>query len=143
MSDRIFGTFGVFLAVIYALATLRIEESFLSDAVGPKTFPLGVAAILGLSSLVIALRPDSEPEWPGLGRLVEIFAAVVVMVLYAELLDVAGFIIATALATTYLTWRLGTPPVQSVLVGIATALGIYVIFHLVLGLSLARGPFGF
>ncbi len=65
------------------------------------------------------------------------------MVLYAELLDVAGFIIATALATTYLTWRLGTPPVQSVLVGIATALGIYVIFHLVLGLSLARGPFGF
>lgn len=143
MSDRIFGVFGILLAIGFAFAAFAIEESFLSDAVGPKAFPLIVATVLGLSSAVIALRPDPEPVWPPLGRLVEIGAAVVVMILYAEMLPVAGFVIATFFAATYLAWRLGSGPVESVLVGFGTSVGIYVIFHLVLGLSLARGPFGF
>ncbi|WP_010142422.1 tripartite tricarboxylate transporter TctB family protein [Oceanicola sp. S124] len=143
MSDRIFGAFGLLLALFYAWATLQIEESFLSDEVGPKTFPLVIAVILGLSSAVIALRPDENPVWPPLSRLAEIGAAVVVMILYAEFLPEVGFVIATALAAAYLTWRLGTRPLQSLLVGVCTSVGIYVIFHLVLGLSLARGPLGF
>ncbi|WP_170550403.1 tripartite tricarboxylate transporter TctB family protein [Ruegeria atlantica] len=143
MSDRIFGVVGLLLAIGFAFSALAIEESFLSDAVGPKAFPLIIAAILGLSSIVIALRPDVEPEWPALGRLVEIGAAVVMMILYAELLPVVGFVIATAFAAAYLAWRLGSGPLESVLVGVGTSIGIYVIFHLVLGLSLARGPLGF
>ncbi|MBR9822572.1 MAG: tripartite tricarboxylate transporter TctB family protein [Rhodobacteraceae bacterium] len=143
MSDRIFGAFGLLLALFYAWATLQIQESFLSDEVGPKTFPLVIAFILGLSSIVIALRPDENPVWPPLSRLAEIAAAVVVMILYAQFLPEAGFVIATALAAAYLTWRLGTRPLQSLLVGVCTSVGIYVIFHLVLGLSLARGPLGF
>ena len=72
-----------------------------------------------------------------------IAAAVVVLVLYAEFLPVAGFVFATAVAASYLGWRLGSTPVSAVIAGIGTAGGIYVIFHLVLGLSLARGPLGF
>jgi putative tricarboxylic transport membrane protein len=143
MSDRIFGVVGILLSIGYVFAAFAIEESFLSDAVGPKAFPLIIAAILGLSSLAIVLRPDPEPHWPALGRLVEIAAAIVVMVLYAEMLPVAGFVIATAFAAAYLAWRLGSSVIEAVLVGIGTSVGIYVIFHLVLGLSLARGPFGF
>jgi len=143
MSDRIFGVVGMLLAIGYAFAAFAIEESFLSDAVGPKAFPLIIATILGVSSAVIVLRPDAEPTWPTLGRLVEIVAAVVVLILYAEMLPVAGFIIATAFAAAYLAWRLGSSPLEAVAVGIGTSIGIYVIFHLVLGLSLARGPFGF
>lgn len=143
MSDRIFGVFGILLAIGYVFAALAIEESFLSDAVGPKAFPFIIAAILGLSSLVIALRPDPEPVWPALGNFVEIVAAVVVMALYANLLPEIGFVIATAFAATYLGWRLGSGPVGAVLTGIGTSVGIYTVFHLILGLSLARGPFGF
>lgn len=143
MSDRIFGIFGILLAIGFAVSALYIEESFLSDAVGPKAFPIIVAVVLGLSSAVIALRPDAEPQWPALGRLVEIGAAVVVLILYAELLPVAGFVLATAFAATYLAWRLGSSVIESVLTGIGTSVGIHVIFHLVLGLSLARGPWGF
>lgn len=143
MSDRIFGIFGILLSIGFAIAALQIEESFLSDAVGPKAFPLIVAAILGLSSAVIALRPDAEPQWPALSRLVEIGAAVVVMILYAQLLPVAGFVVATAFAAAYLAWRLGSSLIEAVLTGIGTSVGIYVIFHIVLGLSLARGPWGF
>ena len=143
MSDRIFGVFGLLLAIGFAISAFAIEESFLSDAVGPKAFPLIVAAILGVSSLVIALRPDAEPSWPTLGRFVEIFAAVVVMVLYAELLPVAGFVFSTAFAAAYLSWRLGSSIIGALATGVGASVGIYVIFHLVLGLSLARGPFGF
>ncbi|MBL3702195.1 tripartite tricarboxylate transporter TctB family protein [Sulfitobacter sp. BDSS02] len=143
MSDRIFGIFGLLLAIGFAFAALAIEESFLSDAVGPKAFPLIIAAVLGLSSIVIALRPDAAPEWPTLARLAEIAAAVVVMILYAELLPEVGFVIATFFAAAYLTWRLGSGLLASLATGLGTSLGIYVIFHLVLGLSLARGPLGF
>lgn len=143
MSDRIFGVFGILLAIGFAIAAMAIEESFLSDAVGPKAFPLIIAAVLGISSAVIALRPDAEPEWPPLARLVEIGASVVVMMLYAQLLPVAGFVVATAFAAAYLAWRLGSSAIESVLTGIGTSVGIYVIFHLALGLSLARGPWGF
>lgn len=143
MSDRIFGLVGALLAIGYAFAAMQIEESFLSDVVGPKAFPLIIATVLGISSLVIALRPDASPVWPPLNRLAEIFAAVVVMILYAELLPEIGFIIATAFAAAYLAWRLGSSVLESILVGLGTSVGIYAIFHLVLGLSLARGPFGF
>ncbi|MBY6091496.1 tripartite tricarboxylate transporter TctB family protein [Maritimibacter alkaliphilus] len=143
MSDRIFGVLGLLLAIGFAIAATQIEESFLSDAVGPKAFPLIIATILGVSSAIIAFRPDPEPVWPSLGRLVELLAAVVVMVLYAEFLPVAGFVFATAIAAAYLSWRLGNGPIASVLTGVGISVGIYVIFHLVLGLSLARGPFGF
>ena len=143
MSDRIFGVFGIFLSIFYAWATLQIEESFLSDAVGPKTFPLGIAFVLGISSLIIALKPDADPVWPSLARFAEVIAAAVVMVLYAQLLPEIGFVAATALAATYLTWRLGTQPLASIITGILIAGGIYIVFHLILGLSLARGPWGF
>ncbi|MBS0126760.1 tripartite tricarboxylate transporter TctB family protein [Thetidibacter halocola] len=143
MSDRIFGLFGILLAIGFALSALAIEESFLSDAVGPKAFPLIIAAVLGLSSAVIALRPDPEPHWPALARLAELAAAAVVMILYAQFLPEAGFVAATAVAAGYLAWRLGSKPLEAVLTGIGTSVGIYAIFHLVLGLSLARGPWGF
>ncbi|WP_394154098.1 tripartite tricarboxylate transporter TctB family protein [Loktanella salsilacus] len=143
MTDRIFGVVGLLLAIGFALAAMTIKESFLSDAVGPKAFPLIIAAVFGLSSAVIALRPDESPQWPALSRLVEIFAAAVVMVLYAQLLPAVGFVIATFFASAYLTWRLGSGLVGSLLTGVGTSLGIYVVFHLVLGLSLARGPLGF
>jgi len=143
MSDRIFGAVGLLLAIGFAISAFAIEESFLSDAVGPKAFPLIIATILAIASIAIGLRPDPEPHWPALGRLLEIGAAAVVMVLYAQLLPVLGFVIATAFAAGYLSWRLGSGWLSSVLTGVGTSVGIYVIFHLVLGLSLARGPLGF
>ncbi|MBV0914063.1 tripartite tricarboxylate transporter TctB family protein [Anianabacter salinae] len=143
MSDRIFGAVGLFIAILFAWSATQIQESFLSDAVGPKAFPIIIATILGLASGAIMLRPDPNPTWPALGRLTEILAAIVVMLLYAQLLPELGFVTATALASAYLTWRLGSGPLQSVIIGICTSIGIYTVFHLVLGLSLARGPFGF
>ncbi|MDT8345094.1 MAG: tripartite tricarboxylate transporter TctB family protein [Thermohalobaculum sp.] len=142
MSDRIFGGIGLALAAFFIWGATQIELSFISDPVGPRTFPIIIAALLGLASLVILLRPDAEPDWPKAGRLLEIAGAVAVMVAYALLLPKVGFLIATAAASGILTWRLGTRPLQAVVAGVLTSLGIYTVFHLILGLSLAKGPLG-
>ena len=143
MSDRIFGGIGLVIAIFFAWQASVIQESFLTDAVGPKVFPYIIAVVMGISSVYFLVKPDPEPHWPRAGRLAEIGLAVLVLAAYAELLPVAGFVTATAIAAAYLTWRLGSRPVESLIIGIATSVGIYIIFHLVLGLSLARGPFGF
>jgi len=143
MSDRIFGGVGLALAAFFIWGATLIELPFISDPVGPRTFPMIIAAVLGLASLTVLLRPDAEPHWPAIGRLAEIAGAVVVMAAYALFLPEVGFVIATAVASAFLTWRLGTAPVWALVSGVLTSLGIYAVFHLILGLSLARGPLGF
>lgn len=143
MSDRIFGGLGVLLAVFFVWQATLIEVSFMSDPVGPQIFPIIIGVLLAISGAAIVLKPDADPVWPGGMRLFEIAMATAVMIAYAMTLKTLGFVIATALASTYLTWRLGTKPIWSLVSGTATALGIYAVFHLILGLSLARGPFGF
>ena len=143
MSDRILGGVGLFLALSYIWLATGIERSPFSDVVGPKVFPIIIASVMALSALYFILKPDAQPTWPPMARLAEIVGAVACMVLYAQLLPVLGFLVATAVASAYLTWRLGTKPLQSLLVGVLTSAGIYVVFRLILGLSLAEGPYGF
>ncbi|ASJ71302.1 tripartite tricarboxylate transporter TctB family protein [Granulosicoccus antarcticus] len=143
MSDRIFGGVGLLFASLFIWAAFHIELSFISDPVGPRTFPIIIAIVMAISSVFIIFKPDVEPEWPRLGRMMEILAAAGVMVAYALALPIAGFLIATAVAAAFLTWRLGTTPLWSIVSGTLTSIGIYTVFHLILGLSLARGPFGF
>lgn len=143
MSDRIFGAVGLALAIFYLWAATTIPDSFMVDAIGPRTFPYIVGAIMALCSLVFIFRPDDEPDWPAFREIAEIGFAAAVMFLYGWVLPELGFVIATIFATAYLTWRLGTGPLASLVTGLATSVGIYVVFHLILGLSLAKGPLGF
>jgi putative tricarboxylic transport membrane protein len=143
MGDRALGGVGLVLAALYIWQTTVIQESFISDPVGPKGFPLIIGGLLALASLAVVLRPDAAPQWPQLGRLLEIAVAVAVFVAYAMFLPGLGFVAATTLASAYLAWRLGAAPLPAVLAGVAIAVGIYVVFHLVLGLTLAKGPLGF
>lgn len=143
MSDRVLGGCGLLLAIFYVWQATQIQVSFISDPVGPKTFPMIIGAMLGLSSLYMLLRPDPGPAWPAFSRIFEIAVAVAVLVAYSLLLPEAGFVLATAVAAAFLSWRLGAGPFAAILAGVGISVGIYVIFHLVLGLSLARGPWGF
>ena len=142
MSDRIFGGVGLALALFYVWAASIIPESFIEDIVGSKTFPYIIAAILGICSLVFVLRPDADPVWPAFRDFAEILFAVAAMAAYALALPQLGFLIATVFATAYLTWRLGSRPLASLITGACTSVGIYAVFHLILGLSLAKGPLG-
>ena len=143
MSDRIFGGFGLALAVFYIWAASIIKDSFMVDVIGPRAFPYIVGTVLGVTSVYFILRPDDEPDWPLFREFAEIVFATAVMFLYAWALPEVGFLVSTVFATAYLTWRLGTHPLWSLVVGVLTSGSIYVVFHLILGLALAEGPLGF
>lgn len=143
ISDRILGLAGLATAAVVVWQGEQIQESFIQDPLGPRAFPYVVAAVIVIASLAIILRPSSAPQWPRGKRLLAVAAAVIVLVAYAELLPRAGFVLSTALAAAFLSWQLGARPRSAVIAGVGISVGIYVLFQLVLGLSLARGPWGF
>lgn len=143
MSDRIFGGLGLLFALFYIWQASLVQDSFMTDAVGPRTFPYILGVGLAICSIVIVIRPDAGAHWPAGRQFLELAMAVAVMGIYAWALPELGFLIATALATAYLTWRLGTQPVTAAAFGAGSAVGIYIVFKLALGLSLAQGPWGF
>lgn len=116
-SDRILGLIGLAIAALIVWRAGLIQESFIQDPLGPKAFPHVIAAVMALASLFIILRPDEEPQWPAIGRLAEIAIAVGVMVAYAQFLPEVGFVLATAVAAAFLSWRLGSPPLKAVIAG--------------------------
>lgn len=143
MSDRIFGGATIVLSLLMVWATGLIEESFIQDPLGPKAFPLVIAGVMGLSGLIMLFKPDAEPHWPGMTKLAELVATVGVFIAYAQTLPIAGFVLSTAVATAFLVWRLGGNTRQSLVGGVLIAIGIYAVFQHVLGLNLAKGPWGF
>jgi putative tricarboxylic transport membrane protein len=143
MSDRILGVVGLIVAAFYAFAATLIEESFITDPVGPKTFPVIVAFFFALASAFFIIRPDPEPKWTGPRALFDVALAAAVMLAYAYALPHLGFLIATFLATLYLAYRLGATVVETLAIALGTSGGLYIVFKLILGLSLAKGPMGF
>jgi putative tricarboxylic transport membrane protein len=98
---------------------------------------------MGISGLVMMFKPDAEPHWPTMVKLAELAATVGVFVAYAQILPIAGFVLSTIVATAFLVWRLGGTTRQSIIGGVVIAVGIYALFQHVLGLNLAKGPWGF
>ncbi len=143
MSDRALGVACILLAAFYAFFAAQTQVGFMSDPLGPKAFPTIIAGVLALAGIYPVVRPDPEPDWPHAGRVLEIMFATAVMVAYTYALPEAGFVVATAVTAGLLSWRLSAKPLAAAIAGVAISLGIYVVFHLILGLSLARGPWGF
>ena len=143
MSDRIFGGVCLLLAAFYIYFATQIQIGFMSDPMGPRAFPIIIGIVLGLAGLYPIFRPDAEPDWPGFHRILEIVFAVAVMIAYTYALPEAGFTVSTTVAAGLLSWRLGAPPLRAAIAGLVIAVGIFVIFRLILQLSLAVGPWGF
>jgi putative tricarboxylic transport membrane protein len=143
MSDRLLGGISILLALAIIYGAWQIETGMMLDPLGPRTFPMIIGAVLAIASVYLLVRPDPEPDWPARRRALEILLAVGVMIAYALLLEPLGFILASALAVFVLSWRLGGSLGTSAVVGVGVSLLIYVVFHTILGLSLARGLLSF
>jgi putative tricarboxylic transport membrane protein len=113
---------------------------FFSDPVGPKTFPMLVAAVGFISGCVMVLRPDAEPEWPMLSTVVRLLIAVAVLVLYAFGLKPLGFLLPTAVAAGAISYQIKPAALASVITGAGLSVGLFIIFKFGLGLSLFALP---
>lgn len=140
ISDRIFGAVVTLVALAYIASATQIQTSFLSDPVGPKTFPMLIGAVAAICGIIVVLRPDEDPEWPQLQTLGALVFSVIVLVCYAYALKPLGFLLPTAVTAAILSYQISPRPVPAALAGAGLSLGLFAIFKFALGLSLFALP---
>ena len=139
-SDRIFGVIAALVALAYIASATQIETGFMTDPVGPKGFPLLIGIIAAISSIMIVLRPDEEPTWPGLRTIGALLFSVVVLICYAYALKPMGFLVPTALAAGILSYQI-SPGIKSAIgAGLGLSVILFIIFKYALGLGLYAFP---
>jgi putative tricarboxylic transport membrane protein len=143
MNDRVFGIFTLLLSIFYIFSAYIVEESFISDHIGPKTYPYIVSFFLISSSLFLIFKPDIKPIWPELGKIIEILTTALILIMYAVFLPIVGFVFSTFFASSFISWRLGAKLSSAFTAGLIISITIFILFRKILGLSLATGPFGF
>jgi len=143
MTDRFLGIFFLVFSVLYGTYASFTELSFISDPLGPKKFPYLIAFVMFVSSIFIILKPEIKPKWPNLFKLVEMLILLIVLILYAQLLPILGFTLSSILGSSFISWRLGAKILEAIIFGIVFSVLLFLLFDLVLGLSLAKGVFGF
>ncbi|GGO82008.1 membrane protein [Marinobacterium nitratireducens] len=140
IGDRILGVLLLLLAVAYGWEAAHFPEPFGgAEAVGPETFPIMLSIILGLSSLYLIVRPDADEPWPHLAMLGELAFVLVILAIFATMLQPVGFIPATTLMVGVLCWRMGARPLPAFLTGIGSAVVVFVLFNFMLELHLPAG----
>ncbi|MCY3995607.1 MAG: tripartite tricarboxylate transporter TctB family protein [Rhodobacter sp.] len=140
VSDRIFGLVILTVALGYVLSATQIQMSFLSDPVGPRTFPYLIGGVMALCGVTVLVRPDPDPDWPGPRTFGALALTVAALVAYAYLLKPLGFLLPTALAAGFLSYQISPRPVQATVTGVALSVGLFLLFRYALGLGLSAVP---
>jgi putative tricarboxylic transport membrane protein len=138
-SGRIAAIVILILSIAYGIAGSRIEYAFSSDPLGPRFFPMLLAAILALLSLIYLFRPGEAETWPGGELLARSIALPAFILISALILEPAGFPIAMFVLTAGVGWLFGASLRAAVLGGIAQAALWYVVFGYLLEVYLPAG----
>jgi len=139
-SDRIFGLVMAIVALAYIASAAQIQTSFLSDPVGPKTFPILIGVVCAISAMFMVLKPDPEPDWPVLRTFGALLFATLVLVAYAYALKPLGFILPTAVAAGVLSFQISPKAKTAILSGVGLSVGLFIIFKYALDLGLVPFP---
>lgn len=142
IADRAEGAVLLALAAIYWREAYRVPPYGISDPLGPSGFPCLLAAALGITGLVLVLRPTAgaPPPVTARRRVVTLFA---LLALYAALFGVAGFFAATTLflaaAIVLLapSWRWRVP-----VLAVALTIALWLLFVKILGVEVPVSPLG-
>ncbi|MET0417795.1 MAG: tripartite tricarboxylate transporter TctB family protein [Actinoplanes sp.] len=135
------------VVVLVDAASLRPSDEF----VGPAAVPTVVGCMLGLLGALLVLqavrrlRTSTVREEPlPHRRLVRLAAMVVLLIVFAFLLPVVGYVVASALLFTGAALLLGAPyPARTAAYGWTLAGVVFLIFDRLIGLALPTGPWGF
>ena len=141
------GTLGLIMVV--AAVVVLVDAAGLrgsDDALGPAAAPLLIGVLLGLLGGALALQARHVLRSPGVraGRLWRLGAMVVILIAFALLLPFLGYVVSSAGLFTGAALLLGAPhPARVVAYGWTLAATAFIVFDLVIGLTLPAGPWGF
>ena len=151
LTDRIIGALTLLLAAVYLYATAQIPTLEIGDPLGPKAFPvlLGIALILAAILLLFeTFKANHAPD--GDGAVVDrrhlwlIGGVTLWTAFYFWVFDHAGYLAATVVYLLVLTAVFNRGKwVANVLTSVLFAVGSYVMFVKILGVTLPVGILGF
>ena len=140
MSDRVLGAVCVVASAAMAWAAQDYAAAISYEPVGPRAFPLLLAAGLGLSGLWLVLRPTAGAQaFHGVPWKPTALCAGAVL-LYALLFQWLGFALATALMAVPVGMAFGGSWKQSLAGGAALGLVLFLLFDKLLDVVLPTGP---
>jgi len=142
ISDRLFGLVVLMVALAYIAGATQVQTSFLSDPVGPKTFPILIGAVAAISALFMIVKPDADPQWPVLSTFFSLLVAIAVMVAYAFALKPFGFLLPTAAAAAILSYQISPRVLPALATGVALSVGLILLFNYGLKFNLVPFPKG-
>ena len=151
LRDRIIGVLTLLLAAVYLYATTQIPTLEIGDPLGPKAFPilLGIALILAAILLLFeTLKGDAAASGaaePVYRRHLWLIGGVTLWTaLYFWVFDRAGYLVSTVVYLLVLTAVFNAGKwLANVLTSVLFAVGSYVLFVKILGVTLPVGVLGF
>ncbi|RGZ01276.1 tripartite tricarboxylate transporter TctB family protein [Clostridium sp. AM58-1XD] len=145
--DRVNGIVGVIIGVLIIAGALRLPPSKVPDDIGPAVFPIIAAVMIIIPGLFLTFKKAfteecpflNRQEWKRLGILVLVF------ILYAVLLYMVGFLVATPIITFIISKMFSqgkkVPAWQLIVYALILTIIVYMCFYKGLGLKLPRGEF--
>jgi len=141
------GALGVFLLV--DTASIRVPGSV--NTIGPRFFPYLVGGLLVVTAVALAVQvlrgraaPPEEGEDVDIGAGTDWRTVAVIVAgfgVHALLIPLVGWPIAVTVMFTVVALALGSGhPVRTALIGLVVSITVWLVFVLVLGISLPGGP---
>ncbi len=149
-ADRITGIILVIFSIVLMVASWRMPPSA-TFGPGAGFLPFWLGVLMGILSILLIVKASRQsvvsPQravFPSRKALIPLGATFASLAAYILLLEVLGFLGGTGLLTAFLLGVVERErwPV-TVLVAALNSVGLYVIFHTLLGVSLPKGLFGF
>ncbi|RYF83881.1 MAG: tripartite tricarboxylate transporter TctB family protein [Comamonadaceae bacterium] len=139
MSDRILGTACMLLALLMGLTAQSYVAEISYEPVGPRAFPMLLAALLAAGGFWLLLKPSPDGE-----RYAQVPVKLVGLTLgtvfaYAFAFEVVGFPLATALMAVPIGMAFGGKPLKCLAVGVVLGVGCYFLFDRLLDVVLPAG----
>lgn len=139
LTNRIGALVLLALAIAYGIGGAGIEYSFSSDPLGPKVFPLGLAAILGVLSIAYFLKPGSSESWPAGRTLIGALGLPALVAVCALMLEPFGFPAAIFVLTLGTAIIFGAALRWALPAAVAHGIGWYFLFAYLLDVQLPLG----
>jgi putative tricarboxylic transport membrane protein len=139
MSDRILGAVCVVAGAGMAWAAHGYAAPISYEPVGPRAFPLLLAALMALAGVWLIVRPGPQAFGLGPEQFKPIGLAIVAVFTYAALFETLGFPVATALMALPVGMAFGGSWKQSLAGGVAMGLLFYLMFDKLLDVVLPTG----
>lgn len=138
--SRLPGIVFLLLAVSYGISAARIQYAFSSDPIGPRTFPLILAGLLAVMSVMYIVKPgdDTQGSSPIDSRILLLGALCLGCIVVFKYLGfpIAVFILCTGAARLFeASWP------KSLAAGFVNTALWYLVFHSLLGVYLPVAPF--